>query len=136
MTRRLCLAEPIRFLKFALVGGMVQLGALASLAAIKVNYLIATGWLLKPRSCTILSGTGGLPGPSGHAPAAKSPPTQSERLFRFQLSNGSISLLGNLWLMRTLIGVAGPVEARQPGEHRDLLLRELPGQRSMGVFGG
>jgi putative flippase GtrA len=34
-------------------------------------------------------------------------PRAIERLFPFQLSDGSISLIGNLWLMRTLVGVAG-----------------------------
>jgi putative flippase GtrA len=93
-----------RLLKFSLVGGMgvgVQLGALAALTAIKMNYLLATAlaveaavihnflwhqrftWADRARS-----------GMRDSLPA----------LFRFHLTNGLISVVGNLLLMKLLVG--------------------------------
>lgn len=96
-----------RWVKFNAVGAMgivVQLGALAVLAgALGVHYLLATGlaveaavlhnfvwherwtWLDRTRRGPQL---GALLG----------------RLFRFHLSNGLVSILGNLVLMRLLVG--------------------------------
>jgi putative flippase GtrA len=92
-----------RVLKFALVGGVgvgVQLGVLAALTAIRINYLLATvlaveaavihnflwhqrfTWADRARTKTCGSFTA---------------------LFRFQLSNGLISVVGNLLLMRLLV---------------------------------
>ncbi len=94
----------LRLLKFSLVGAMgiaVQLGALAALTAIKMNYLLATAlaveaavihnflwhqrftWADRARS-----------GMRDSLPA----------LFRFHLSNALISVVGNLLLMKLLVG--------------------------------
>ncbi len=93
----------LRVLKFALVGAMgvgVQLAALAALTAIKMNYLLATAlaveaavlhnFLWHRRFTWADRARRGM-----HASLAP--------LFRFHLSNGLISVVGNLLLMRLLV---------------------------------
>jgi putative flippase GtrA len=90
----------LRVLKFSLVGGIgvgVQVGMLAALTAMRINYLLATAlavevavihnflwhqrftWADRARRGTMAA------------------------LFRFHLSNGLLSLVGNLLLMRVLV---------------------------------
>lgn len=93
-----------RLLKFSFVGAIgvgVQLGVLAALTTMHVNYLCATVVAVE---CALVhnflwhrhftwidrAGSGG-----GHLLAS---------FLRFQLSNGLISLVGNLLLMRLLVG--------------------------------
>lgn len=100
----------VRWFKFALVGGTgigVQLAVLAMLVAAGVNYLLATA--LAVESAVLHNflwhqrftwadrmGDAGV----------------GQRLLRFHLSNGAISLAGNLVLMRGLVGWLGlPVMA-------------------------
>lgn len=93
-----------RFLKFSLVGGIgvgVQLGMLAALTAMHVSYLPATGGAVE---CALLHNFlwhwrftwSDRAGPGvRHALAS---------FLRFHVSNGLISLVGNLLLMRLLVG--------------------------------
>jgi putative flippase GtrA len=92
-----------RWWKFSLVGAMgvvVQLGTLALLAAIAVHYLVATVLAVEAavlhnftwhQNFTWSDRVGGVPG----------------RLARFHLTNGMISILGNVALMRLLVGHFG-----------------------------
>jgi dolichol-phosphate mannosyltransferase len=93
--------------KFALVGAlgiMVQLGALEALVAHGYNYLWATGLAVEAavlhnfawHQRFTWSDRGG-PRLAGTA----------VRLLRFHLSNGAISILGSLLLMRWLVGQMG-----------------------------
>lgn len=97
----------LRLLRFLLVGGIgigVQLGVLAGLVALRVHYLLATvvavesavlhNFLWHQRYTWADRGTTGITPVIG-------------RLVRFHLSNGVISLLGNLLLMRLLVGSLG-----------------------------
>ena len=95
----------LRLAKFSLVGGIgigVQLGVLTALIAMRMNYLLATGLAVESavlhnflwHHCfTWAERTG----PAGQG-AMRS-------LLRFHLSNGLISMLGNLLLMRWLVGL-------------------------------
>ena len=93
--------------KFALVGAIgivVQLAALEALTALSCHYLLATGLAVEAavlhnfiwhqrftwsdRVGPLLAGTG-------------------TRLLRFHISNGAISILGSLLLMRWLVGQMG-----------------------------
>ncbi|MGA8272554.1 MAG: GtrA family protein [Candidatus Sulfotelmatobacter sp.] len=93
-----------RWLKFSLVGGVgigVQLAALAALTAMGMNYLLATALAVEGAVLhnffwhqrftwvdrTNLAASGAM-----------------KRLLRFHLGNGSISLLGNLIMMRLFAG--------------------------------
>jgi putative flippase GtrA len=92
-----------RLVKFSLVGALgvaVQFGVLALLTAIQINYLLATALAVE---CAVLNNflwhrrfTWSDRISSGHGNALQS-------LFRFHLSNGLISLTGNLLLMRILV---------------------------------
>jgi len=94
----------LRLAKFSLVGGMgigVQLATLAVLNALGMNYLLATGLAVESavlhnfvwhRRFTWRERS--EPGERGMLAA----------LLRFHLSNGMISLLGNLLMMRWLVG--------------------------------
>jgi dolichol-phosphate mannosyltransferase len=96
-----------RVLKFALVGtigSIVQLGSLAMFSKITMGYLAATGLAVE---CAVL-----------HNFIWHWRFTWSDRtiggavsicasLFRFHLSNGLISLVGNLLLMRVFVGSLG-----------------------------
>jgi|SRR5277367_3573520 len=93
-----------RLLKFSLVGAIgigVQLVALAFLIAIRINYLLATAWAVE---CALIHNF------LWHQRFTWSDRTQSTwrsslaSLFRFHLSNGVISLIGNLVFMRFLVG--------------------------------
>jgi putative flippase GtrA len=96
-----------RWVKFNAVGAMgivVQLGALVVLAGpLRVHYLLATGLAVE---------TAVLHNFLWHerwtwtdrARRAPQPGALLGRLFRFHLSNGLVSMLGNLVLMRLLVG--------------------------------
>lgn len=104
-----------RYLKFSLVGGIgigVQLAALAALTALKVNYLLATGLAVESAVVHNFFWHQKLTW-SDRALRARRATRRSkaiERLLRFQLSNGGISLTGNLLLMPVLVD-----SARIPG---------------------
>ena len=96
----------LRLLRFSLVGAVgvgVQLGVLATLIAMKMNYLLATGMAVEAavlhnflwHQCFT------WPDRAGSRRAA------FDQLVRFHLSNGLISLVGNLLLMRLLAGWLG-----------------------------
>jgi len=92
-----------RWCKFSLVGAigiLVQLGVLALLTAAGVHYLLATALAVEAavlhnfawhQNFTWSDRGGGIVG----------------RLARFHLTNGAISILGNLVLMRLLVGSLG-----------------------------
>lgn len=92
-----------RVLKFALVGGLgvgVQLGVLAALTAFKINYLLATGLAVEAAVIhnflwhqVFTWADRARTGMHGFFTA----------LFRFQLSNGLITIVGNLLLMRLFV---------------------------------
>ena len=93
-----------RLLKFSLVGAVgigVQLGVITALTAIRVNYLPATALGVE---CALVHNF------FGHRRFTWSDRARSRirgslaPLFRFHLSNGIISLAGNLLLMRLLVG--------------------------------
>lgn len=95
----------LRVLKFSLVGAFgiaVQLVTLSSLTMLSVDYMLATGVAVE---CAVIHNflwhrqftwlDRARPGGKSFFAA----------LLRFQLSNGLISLAGNLLLMRILVGV-------------------------------
>lgn len=96
-------AVGMRWCKFSLVGALgigVQLGTLALLNAAGVQYLVATGLAVEAavlhnfvwhQNFTWRERGGAILG----------------RLARFHLTNGAISMLGNLALMRLLVGCLG-----------------------------
>jgi putative flippase GtrA len=96
----------LRILRFSLVGAIgvgVQLGVLATLIAMKMNYLLATGMAVE---AAVLHNF------LWHqrftwADRAGSRRAAFDQLVRFHLSNGLISLVGNLLLMRLLAGWFG-----------------------------
>lgn len=100
-------AASLRLLKFSFVGGIgigVQLGALAALTAMKLNYLWATALAVE---CAVIHNflwhrrfTWADRVTSGMRDSLAS-------LIRFHVSNGLISLAGNLLLMRLLVGKLG-----------------------------
>jgi dolichol-phosphate mannosyltransferase len=109
---RLSRALSLRFLKFALVGGIgiaVQLGVMAEMRVLKVNCLGATG--LAVEAAVVHN----FLWPQRFTWADRAMPAGKEirkaqviaRLLRFQLTNGAISLAGDLLLMRVLVGFAG-----------------------------
>jgi dolichol-phosphate mannosyltransferase len=109
---RLSRALSLRFLKFALVGGIgiaVQLGVMAEMRVLKVNCLGATG--LAVEAAVVHN----FLWPQRFTWADRAMPAGKEirkaqviaRLLRFQLTNGAISLAGDPLLMRVLVGFAG-----------------------------
>jgi putative flippase GtrA len=97
-------AASSRLLKFSLVGGIgvaVQLGVLAALTAMHISYLPATGGAVE---CALVHNF------MWHwrfTWSDRSRPGVRHALayfLRFHVSNGLISLLGNLLLMRFLVG--------------------------------
>jgi putative flippase GtrA len=97
-------AASSRLLKFSLVGGIgvaVQLGMLAALTAMHISYLPATGGAVE---CALVHNF------MWHwrfTWSDRSRPGLRHALayfLRFHVSNGLISLLGNLLLMRFLVG--------------------------------
>jgi putative flippase GtrA len=99
-------AACVRLLRFSVVGALgivVQLGTLAALSAMRVDYMIATALAVEfavvhnflwHRSFTWRD-------------RAQGRVRDFLSLLRFHLSNGLISLLGNLVLMRTFVGGLG-----------------------------
>ena len=99
-TRR---AAGMRWCKFSLVGAMgmvVQLGTLALLTAAGVEYLLATAVAVE---------TAVLHNFAWHQNFTWSDREGAilARLARFHLTNGAISIVGNLALMRVLVGHFG-----------------------------
>jgi len=93
-----------RWLKFAAVGALgigVQLAVLAGLVRLGVNYLLATGLAVE---LTVLQNFWWHQrftwADRRHTQRAQT----FQRLLRFHLSNGAISMIGNLLLMRLLVG--------------------------------
>ncbi|MGO8796919.1 MAG: GtrA family protein [Candidatus Sulfotelmatobacter sp.] len=94
----------LRLAKFSLVGGIgvvVQLVALAALLAMQLNYLIATALAVE---CAVLHNFLWHQRFTWSDRAYGTTRDSIAALFRFHLSNGLISLLGNLLLMRLLVG--------------------------------
>jgi dolichol-phosphate mannosyltransferase len=109
---RLPPAQSLRFLKFALVGAIgiaVQLVAMAGMTVLKVNYLGATGLAVEAAVVHNFLWHRRFTWADRAMPAGNETRKANaiERLLRFQLSNGAISLAGNLLLMRVLVGFAG-----------------------------
>jgi putative flippase GtrA len=94
----------MRLFRFSLVGALgivLQLSVLAGLVAFGFNYLLGTGLAVE---CAILHNfiwhrrfTWSERARSGHRNVLS-------RLIRFHASNGLVSLVGNLLLMRLLVG--------------------------------
>lgn len=96
-----------RLAKFSLVGGIgigVQLVALAALVAMKLNYLLATALAVE---CAVLHNFLWYQRFTWSDRAYGKTRNSIAALFRFHLSNGMISLIGNLLLMRLLVGRLG-----------------------------
>lgn len=97
----------LRLAKFSLVGGMgvgVQLAALAVLEAMKVNYLLATALAVE---CAVLHNFWWHHRFTWSDRGCGKTRDSIAALFRFHLGNGLISLIGNLLLMRLLVGKLG-----------------------------
>ena len=97
----------VRFLKFSLVGAIgigVQLAVLAALTAKGVNYLLATALAVES---AVLHNFLWHQRFTWAERAASAKGNALPRLLRFHVSNGLISLLGNLLLMRLLAGWLG-----------------------------
>lgn len=94
----------MRLLKFALVGAIglaVQLGGLAALTALRINYLLATGLAVE---CALIHNFLWHRRFTWRDRAKSDMRNFFKTLLRFQLSNGLISIVGNLLLMRLLVG--------------------------------
>lgn len=93
----------LRWLKFNLVGAIgicVQLGTLALLkSALGLNYLLATALAVE---VTVIHN---FVWHERFTWAERATSSQPRRFVAFNLSNGAISLLGNLATMRLLVGV-------------------------------
>ena len=93
-----------RWLKFSLVGGVgigVQLAALAALTALGVNYLLATALAVEAALLHNFFAHQRFTWADRSDPAASG---ATKRLLRFHLGNGSLSLFGNLMMMRLFAG--------------------------------
>lgn len=94
-----------RWIKFNLVGGIgicVQLGALALLrSGFGVNYLLATGVAVEAAVIHNFFWH------ERFTWADRPTRSRIRRFLAFNLSNGAISLLGNMAVMKLLVGVAG-----------------------------
>jgi putative flippase GtrA len=94
-------SRQLRLVKFSLVGGIgiaVQLAVLALLTMMSMNYLLATG--LAVESAVLHNFLWHRRFTWADRAGQQTP----ESLLRFHLSNGLISLLGNLLLMKWLVG--------------------------------
>jgi putative flippase GtrA len=105
------LRQFFRCLKFSLVGGIgigVQLAVLAALTALKVNYLLATGLAVESALVHNFFWHQKLTWSDRALPARRETRRSKVigRLLRFQLSNGGVSLTGNLLLMPVLVDSA------------------------------
>jgi putative flippase GtrA len=93
----------VRLWKFSVVGAIgigVQLAVLGALTTMRVNYLLATGLAVE---CAIVHNF------VWHqrftwVDRVNSAAEEMRRLLRFHVSNGLISLVGNVLLMRWLVG--------------------------------
>lgn len=96
----------VRLMKFLLIGGIgigVQLGVLAVLTEIRVNYLLAT--FLAVEAAVLHNFTWHQVFTWSDRRGEEDAGSQVlKRLWRFQISNGAISLFGNLLVMRVLVG--------------------------------
>ena len=95
----------LRWLKFNLVGALgiaVQLAALAALTAAGLGYLAATALAVEAAVLHNFLWHERMTWRDRSTPLFRQ---MLVRLLRFQLANGLISLLGNLALMRLLVGV-------------------------------
>lgn len=93
-----------RLLRFSLVGAIgiaVQLGVLAALVAMKMNYLLATGLAVE---AAVLHNFLWHQRFTWADRAGRGVRAAFAQLLRFHLSNGLISMLGNLLLMRLFAG--------------------------------
>jgi len=93
-----------RLFRFSLVGAIgiaVQLGVLAALVKLRINYLLATA--LAVESAVLHN----FLWHQRFTWADRPGQAMLARLLRFHLSNGLISLLGNLLMMRWLVGWCG-----------------------------
>jgi putative flippase GtrA len=100
-------AAHLRLLKFSLVGGIgigVQLGALAALTSMKLNYLLATALAVE---CALIHNFLWHRRFTWADRVASGMRDSLSSLFRFHTSNGLISLVGNLLLMRLLVRSLG-----------------------------
>jgi putative flippase GtrA len=105
------LTSCIRLVRFSLVGALgvgVQLGVLAALIATKMNYLLATGLAVEVAVLHNFSWHQRFTWPDRASDGIRAALAQ---LLRFYLSNGLISIAGNLVLMRLLVGRGWPVLA-------------------------
>ncbi len=96
----------LRIVKFLLIGGIgigVQLGVLAVLTGIRVNYLLATFLAVEAAVLHNFAWHQGFTW-SDRRTEKNAVSEITKRLWRFQISNGAISLLGNLLMMRLLVG--------------------------------
>jgi dolichol-phosphate mannosyltransferase len=103
----LCRSGVQRAAKFALVGAVgiaVQLGALELLTALGLHYLWATG--LSVEAAVLHNFIWHQRFTWSDRGSSRSQDT-ALRLFRFHLSNGAISILGSLLLMRWFVGQFG-----------------------------
>lgn len=94
----------LRLAKFSFVGALgiaVQLAALAALTAMKLHYLLATALAVE---CAVLHNFLWHRRFTWNDRASRKTRASITALFRFHLGNGLISLLGNLLLMRLLVG--------------------------------
>lgn len=97
-------ATRLRLWKFSLVGAIgivVQLGVLAVLLALRTNYLTATALAVEAAVVHNFFWH------QRFTWSDRAGSSAAVRLFRFHLSNGLISVAGNLLLMRMLVGWLG-----------------------------
>jgi putative flippase GtrA len=95
-----------RLLKFSFVGVIgiaVQLAVLAGLTAMRVNYLVATALAVEAAVLHNFLWHQSFTWADRGASSAEA----VKRLLRFHVSNGAISLIGNLLLMRIFVGWFG-----------------------------
>jgi putative flippase GtrA len=93
----------LRVFKFSLVGGIgvgVQLGVLATLTAMRINYLLATALAVEVAVIHNFLWHQRFTWPERARTGMRD---SIAALFRFHVSNGLISLVGNLLLMRLLV---------------------------------
>ena len=77
----------------------------------------------------------GMSAGHGRDRAGQDKPGRWKRLLRFQITNGALSLGGNLVLMQVLVGMCGhELHTCQRCVHYPLLHPEFPGQRPLGFF--
>lgn len=97
-------AASLRLLKFSLIGGigaLIQLGLLAALTAANVNYLLATALAVE---CSLIHNFWWHQRFTWADRAISGMRDSVASLFRFHSSNGLISLVGSLLLMRIFVG--------------------------------